>query len=410
MSRLESRARLGLVAWAMVVTMARAVRYPNEFAEAHWLLDYRFGFIKRGLAGSIYSLLAWAGVIPRSATAIAILSFTVFGALVAVLLAASRRILDADTDRALSFSATAVFATSPFIVMAAHFMGYLDHLIVLATFTAAWLAVRGRFWPAAVLAAAGVLVHESFLLIGLPLVLVAAGLAPAEPAMPGSAPPGPLPRSRQYLPFVLPLVAAVALFVSETMILGAAVLRQQLAARLTAFPFVAGDMNLFVPEWLTAGTWANVREQAHAFWRHVGDSNLLRLMVPPALFLVVFSWATAPPEARARRAYMGILVVALPLLLHAAAWDTARIWTYTILVAFGFAWLHAGQPVAVPSRVNRLLLAAAAVVLLAGIFGRSPLMDRQEERFSAAMRLFLYAPSLAGTALVLIDGWRERRR
>jgi hypothetical protein len=53
---------------------------------------------------------------------------------------------------------------------------------------------------------------------------------------------------------------------------------------------------------------------------------------------------------------------------------------------------------------------AAAFVLLAGIFGRSPLMDRQEERFSAAMRLFLYAPFLAGAGLALLDGWRERPR
>jgi len=52
MRRLEAGARLSLVGWAMVITMARAVRYPNDFAEAHWLLDYRFGFIKRALAGS----------------------------------------------------------------------------------------------------------------------------------------------------------------------------------------------------------------------------------------------------------------------------------------------------------------------------------------------------------------------
>mgnify|MGYP001074915577 CR=1 FL=1 len=56
MGRLESGARLGLVAWAMAVTMARAVRCPNDFAEAHWLVDYRFGFIRRGLAGSLYAL------------------------------------------------------------------------------------------------------------------------------------------------------------------------------------------------------------------------------------------------------------------------------------------------------------------------------------------------------------------
>jgi len=142
----------------------------------------------------------------------------------------------------------------------------------------------------------------------------------------------------------------------------------------------------------------------------VGDPNLLCLMVPPALFLLACSWATAPAGARARRGWVGMLVVALPLLLHATAWDTARIWTYTIVVAFGFAWLHAGQSVEASASVSRLLLAAAAFVLLANVFSRSPLMDREEERFSAAMRLFLYAPFLAGTALVLAEGWRRRRR
>jgi hypothetical protein len=91
MRGLEAGARLSLIAWAMAMTMARAVRYPNDFAEAHWLLDYRFGFIKRGLAGSAVSLLAGTGLIRQSKSTIAILSFAAFGLLVIMLVAAMAR-------------------------------------------------------------------------------------------------------------------------------------------------------------------------------------------------------------------------------------------------------------------------------------------------------------------------------
>ena len=66
MRGLERWTRLALVAWAMAVTMARAVRYPNDFAEAHWLLDYRFGFIRRGFAGTLLSLASSTGLASRS--------------------------------------------------------------------------------------------------------------------------------------------------------------------------------------------------------------------------------------------------------------------------------------------------------------------------------------------------------
>ena len=70
---------------------------------------------------------------------------------------------------------------------------------------------------------------------------------------------------------------------------------------LSAFPFVGGDMNLFVPDWLTTGTLAAWREQRHAFWRHLSDPNLLRLMVPSAALLVLAAAAVSPPGTRGRR-------------------------------------------------------------------------------------------------------------
>ena len=60
MSANVARARAGLiilipVGLAMLLTLSRTWRLPNSFANAHWLLDYRFGFVKRGLAGQLLS-------------------------------------------------------------------------------------------------------------------------------------------------------------------------------------------------------------------------------------------------------------------------------------------------------------------------------------------------------------------
>jgi hypothetical protein len=33
-----------LLPLTVALTLSRAMRWPNDFAEAHWLLDYRFGF------------------------------------------------------------------------------------------------------------------------------------------------------------------------------------------------------------------------------------------------------------------------------------------------------------------------------------------------------------------------------
>ena len=399
MRRLEAWTRLSLIAWAMATTIARAVRYPNDFAEAHWLLDYRFGLIKRGFAGSLLSLASAAGFPGPPERTIRIVAFAAFAALLLVLLWAASRLLSSGADPGVSFASAAVLITSPFVVMAAHFMGYLDHLLLAAAFTAAWLARRGHLWAAAAMATVGVLVHESFVLVGLPLVLLGAALRPTALKRPGLT---------GLLPLALPMLAALALWAAEVLVLDQAVLRGQLEARLSAFPFVGGDMNLFVPEWLTTGTLETWRGQRHAFWRHLSDPNLLRLMTPSAVFLLLAVAALAPPEARVRRALAATAVTLAPLLMHAVAWDTARIWTYTIVVAFGCVWLCAAADRPAPGAGRRFLLAAAVPIVVANILASSPLMDGQTERFAASTRLLLYLPFLAGFALAIADGWRLR--
>ena len=399
MRRFEVWTRVALVAWAMAITMARAVRYPNDFAEAHWLLDYRFGLIKRGFAGSLLSLASVAGLPAPSESAVAVIAFSAFGLFLLVLLWATAGLVSSGSDAGVAFAASAVFATSPFIVMAAHFMGYLDHLFFAVACVAAWLARDGRLWAAAALAAIGVLVHESFVLVGLPLIVLGATLHPSGFGR---------HRAAGLIPFMLPILVALALWASETYLLDRAALRGQLEARLSGYPFVGGDMNLFVPEWLTTGTLTTWERQRHAFWRHLSDPNLLRLMVPSAAFLALACAALAPAGWRSQRAVAAAVVTLAPLLLHAVAWDTARIWTYTIVAGFGCVWLCGATDGAARAAHRRWLLAAAIPIVVANIMGRSPLMDGEIERFSLSTRAWLYLPFLAGAAIALADAWRTR--
>src|ERR1051325_6529937 len=66
------------IAWTYCVTFLRALRPPNDFAEAHWLLDYRFGFVKRGLAGMLLSAFTVPFGIQPSERTIAVVSYVVF--------------------------------------------------------------------------------------------------------------------------------------------------------------------------------------------------------------------------------------------------------------------------------------------------------------------------------------------
>ena len=46
-----------ILLYTLAFSVGKTLRFPNDWAESHWLMDYRFGFIKRGLAGEIFGWL-----------------------------------------------------------------------------------------------------------------------------------------------------------------------------------------------------------------------------------------------------------------------------------------------------------------------------------------------------------------
>jgi hypothetical protein len=114
------------------------------------------------------------------------------------------------------------------------------------------------------------------------------------------------------------------------------------------------------------------------------------------------------PAMRRRAGVAAVLVACAPLVLHLSAWDTARIWTYTIGVAFGGLWIVVE---ALPADTPAALAWAPVValpVLFANVVGRIPLLDGATERFTSPHLLALYAPAAVAGALFWVLASRPR--
>jgi len=104
-------------------------------------------------------------------------------------------------------------------------------------------------------------------------------------------------------------------------------------------------------------------------------------------------------RAASARSMIVLAICLAPQLMHLVAWDTSRIWTYSILCAFFvllaaanlFPYTRAASPAIPLLCLFALILNGAAV---------TPLMDGLRDHFDLTTRLLLYAPVVC-TAVVL---------
>jgi hypothetical protein len=246
---------------------------------------------------------------------------------------------------------------------------------------------------------AAVLVHETVFFIGMPVLLMAIALRPRSP------------RGRALIaalaPLVMPVIAGAAIVLSEQNPVRRMALRGHLVQRLSAFPWITGDMNLLLPEWLTTRFVDHFHEEAHAFpWRITSPGFVLYIM-PLALLL----WLLSSSLSSWRRAWMAAAAVAipLPLLLHLLAFDTARQWTYPLIVGLMAVWIascaYDGRA-AWGRQSGTIAIVLSIAVVIANIFVmRYPLLDYEVDRFTNVQRLLLYTPFIACAA-----AWTWARR
>jgi arylsulfatase A-like enzyme len=396
-------------------TASRSLRSPGHYAAAHWLLSYEFGFVKRGLLGElarplfvdkdpaqIEQILAWLGA-------------AVFFALSAVLLGAAfallRRWLALRGDPALG-AGVAVFLSSPFVVMSAHLVGYYDHLLAIATFAAIALLRRGALAAVAALSVGMLLVHELWLLYGLPIVVFALLLETADDCAARDAP-------------LLPSAAARGAYVlAPTLLVFLAIHLQQGALPLATLEAIRDRLASYrvIPErfldvfgvYHLRNGFLDAFEREHAFfWRRLGDPGLLRLVLPSAGLLLVGAVAHLWVAGRRRLVAPLLLLAASPLALHAVAWDEVR--NASLVIFHGFAALFAVARPGAPRpgrRGSRILVLLSLPVVWANLQTPVELMDDQVDGRGLFSRSAPPDPALAARpnlVLLIVDTLRADR-
>lgn len=383
-----------LLGWAFAATTARALRAPNDFALAHWLLDYRLGPIKRGLAGSTATLVT-GGAPGESALVVA--SWLVFAASTTALLYAlwqlATRVRGPDGPLL-----ALVLAGSPLVVMHAHLVGYLDGVVIALAVPAIALALRGRVAAGSLLLALAVPVHEMTLVVALPAFLLAVHRAGGDTPHGGGA----LRRA------AAPAVAVFALLAAAQALQPPGVLREAVAGRLAAQPWLDPVIAGLLPGWLTDSFVENLRQCAdglvpRALWA------VAPALVAPALLAA--AWAAWPALRARRQAAVFLAVCALPQTAHLFAWDAPRLWTWSLLAALFAAWVvtvTAPPPGEAPHprpdrRFARPARLALVGVLLLDLWLTIPLMDSQVDHLSRPVRLLLHLPILAGALALALE-------
>jgi len=389
--------------WVFVATILRALRAPNDWAEAHWLIGYQQGFLKRALPGTLLSPF----VTPANGEAligtVSAAWLCMFYLSIVWMCCRMLRAPGPTTGRRLL---VLVFLTSPYVVMSAHLNGYYDNLLVLCTLAAVLLVTRGRLGAASLVMAAGTLVHENIALVGLPSVLLAATLFLAGREglrIPSKA------MLRRLWPFALPLLSLAAVFIHQTFFLDRAGMGERLTTHLTQFAFVEEGRQSGVPEALVTPFLEYLRSEWGSFPNRLLDKTYL-LGTLPSLLVMLFQ-----PGAPFRRGRSGALAIwalvaiaLAPLLLHLIAGDTSRIWTYPLIVCLLGLWtaseLDPSEGVrGAPGAVFGIVCVA---VILHNVFIQTPLMDDRVERFTTSARIWLYLPALM---LVLVSSLAEDR-
>ena len=278
--------------------------------------------------------------------------------------------------------------------MSAHLFGYFDALLYVLAITSVALTLSDRPFLAAIVSVAAILTHESFLLIGWPLVCLASIALLSSQGRRGRW-------AVHTTANLFPLIAFVAIVAFQSLTVDKMVLRQQLTAYLNSFGFVSGSRGVAI--WETTSFSEFLRQEGASFGGRLLTPVTVASVGPSVLALLYFVHASFRVRFYSVFSTALLGAVCLPLAMHAAAWDTARISTYTIGGAFIASWIVAEMRR--PQIGGDLLPLLALPALLLNIFGRLPLMDNETDRFSSMTRLLLYSPTLALALTIVVKGY-----
>lgn len=389
--RQEVQAAL-LFALVACITLSRGWRRPNDWAEAHWLVSYEHGWVKRGFVGHLFRAFGLDAPPTLAENAITLLSSLILAALVLLLIALCVRVYRRAGGESWAVWWGVLALSAPFVVMQGHLNGYYDHLFMVGGIVVLMLLLQRRYGGAILLQMGLVLIHESYLLVGYPMVGLLIVLLAWRDG----------PRVGQAFALLTPPILFLAILGWQDLSGGSQGLQrlyQALVRHLDQYPFLERGRPHLVAESLTTPFTYYLQTQSPFFLTRLSDASYLLIVTP-----LLFSGATLLRHAY-RLAWWHLslmaLVVLAPLSMHLIAWDTSRIWLYPHFHALVLVWLCA--EFFPRRRWHQPPITLFALTLLIQVAGFVPLMDFERDRLSDGRYVILLI-ALVGLA------WLSRRR
>lgn len=378
-----------LYSYALVFSVAKAIRFPNKWSEAHWMLDYRFGFIKRGLAGEVFGLF-----FQKNEFNILLVSSIILAVLYILLIVISVKETFRNTQDI--FRKTVfylIFFLSQYMVFSAHLIGYMDHLIFLITILAIHLIIHKKILLASLLMGVSIFIHEIsfFLMFPICFFAVIVNEIPAgQFSLKSSFTTGLLKKTALFL--LLPVIAMTGILIYQE--LYGQDYHVMLFNYLNQVEFIGKKAAGSVSGAYTGKFSEYLADEGPHFFQRVFRSRASILDGIPILFLLytvyrIFSKIDI---------YLFLLLVAVtlfPLLLHAIAWDTYRIWTFPYMILFLGFWILSSRFKNQTYPLQKISLFESIVFIISILlvaFVPNILMDDEIEHFSLFEKSLIMLP------------------
>lgn len=378
-----------LYLYALVFSVLKTIRFPNDWSEAHWMLDYRFGFIKRGLAGEIFG---W--IFEKNEFNILILSAVILFLLyVSVFIIAVKETFKQENSFYRIFFFL-VFFLSQYMVFSAHLIGYLDHIIFLLTILVIYFIKQKKILLSSAIAAICILIHEVSFFLMLPVscfALVVTEIGVEKFSLKNIFSADILKKLVVFL--ILPFFTAISVSLYQEW--NGENYFSVIFNYLKEIPFISEKAADSVASAYTKSFTYYFKEESGSFIQRLFFSRATILYGIPILFSLWMIFKEFKLKQNIRLFLLLMAVLFIPLLLHAIAYDTYRIWSFPFMILLLVFWILSSKITIKKEEMRKLsTLEIIFFSISLGLVSLIPnvLMDNEVERFSLIVRLIIIVP------------------
>lgn len=375
--------------YSLIFNVLKTLRLPSDWSEAHWMMDYRFGFTKRGLAGEIFG---W--FFEKNEFSIVILSAGILFLLYILILKIALNEIYKQQNSFYRILFFLIFFLSQYIIFSSHLIGYLDHVIILLTILIIFLIKQKKILLASIVATFSIFIHEISFLLMLPIscfAIIVSEISVEQFSFKNIVSANIIKKLVLFL--ILPFLTTIS--ISSYQELNNENYFSHIFNYLKQIPFISEKAADSVASAYTKSFSYYFKEESSHFIQRIFLSKGTVFYGIPILFSLWMIFKEFRLKENFQLFFLLMVISFIPLLLHAVAYDTYRIWAFPFMILFLGFWILSSKFKIKKEETRKLSTLEIAFFIISFLFVTlvpNDLLDNEVERFSLPIRLIMILP------------------